>query len=153
MSDIKLNISVKEENNILFKRCIRKLLVLLTLNNVKDLTLLIVRKLTALLSKMKGKQPFASPTILQINLICFIIFKIKPNFISTCKYIPVSAQLQTAGKNLSISYMKIKPFPTSHFIACIISPKHNPTIQLFIVVHFFPAAFHESSPWMTCLII
>ena len=26
MGDIKLNISVKEENNILFKRCIRKLL-------------------------------------------------------------------------------------------------------------------------------
>lgn len=26
MSDIRLNISVKEENSILFKRCIRKLL-------------------------------------------------------------------------------------------------------------------------------
>ena len=26
MSDIQLNISIKEENNILFKRCIRKLL-------------------------------------------------------------------------------------------------------------------------------
>ena len=26
MSDIRLNLSIKEENNILFKRCIRKLL-------------------------------------------------------------------------------------------------------------------------------
>jgi hypothetical protein len=26
MSDIKLNISIKEENNLLFKRCVRKLL-------------------------------------------------------------------------------------------------------------------------------
>jgi hypothetical protein len=26
MSDIRLNISIKEENNILFKRCVRKLL-------------------------------------------------------------------------------------------------------------------------------
>ena len=26
MSDIRLNLSIKEENNVLFKRCIRKLL-------------------------------------------------------------------------------------------------------------------------------
>lgn len=50
MSDIKLNISVKEENNILFKRCIRKLLDSTFIVGDKD------EKLYAFISRESNRQ-------------------------------------------------------------------------------------------------
>jgi hypothetical protein len=53
MSDIKLNISVKEENNILFKRCIRKLLDSTFIVGDKD------EKLYAFISRESNRQDFS----------------------------------------------------------------------------------------------
>ena len=50
MGDIKLNISVKEENNILFKRCIRKLLDSTFIVGDKD------EKLYAFISRESNRQ-------------------------------------------------------------------------------------------------
>jgi hypothetical protein len=50
MSDIKLNISIKEENNILFKRCIRKLLDSTFIVGDKD------EKLYAFISRESNRQ-------------------------------------------------------------------------------------------------
>nr|WP_312580098.1 DUF4194 domain-containing protein [Sedimentibacter sp.] len=50
MSDIKLNISVKEENNILFKRCVRKLLDSTFIVGDKD------EKLYAFISRESNRQ-------------------------------------------------------------------------------------------------
>lgn len=50
MSDIKLNISIKEENNILFKRCIRKLLESTFIVGDKD------EKLYAFVSRESNRQ-------------------------------------------------------------------------------------------------
>lgn len=50
MSDIKLNISIKEENNILFKRCIRKLLESTFIVRDKD------EKLYAFISRESNRQ-------------------------------------------------------------------------------------------------
>ncbi len=50
MSDIKLNISIKEENNILFKRCIRKLLESTFIVGDKD------EKLYAFISRESNRQ-------------------------------------------------------------------------------------------------
>jgi hypothetical protein len=50
MSDIKLNISIKEENNILFKRCVRKLLESTFIVEAKD------EKLYALISRESNRQ-------------------------------------------------------------------------------------------------
>lgn len=50
MSDIKLNISIKEENNILFKRCVRKLLESTFIVEAKD------EKLYAFISRESNRQ-------------------------------------------------------------------------------------------------
>lgn len=50
MSDIKLNISIKEENNILFKRCVRKLLESTFIVEDKD------EKLYAFISRESNRQ-------------------------------------------------------------------------------------------------
>ncbi|MGN6715262.1 DUF4194 domain-containing protein [Anaerocolumna jejuensis] len=50
MSDIKLNISIKEENNILFKRCVRKLLESTFIIEDKD------EKLYAFISRESNRQ-------------------------------------------------------------------------------------------------
>lgn len=50
MSDIKLNISIKEENNILFKRCVRKLLEATFIVEAKD------EKLYAFISRESNRQ-------------------------------------------------------------------------------------------------
>lgn len=81
-------IGEKTAHNIL---SLFKEILLITFYNVLKLTLLIVPKLMDSLSKVKGKQPFASPRILQINLICFVFLKVKPNIISASKNVPISA--------------------------------------------------------------
>ena len=50
MSDIKLNISIKEENNILFKRCVRKLLESTFIVEAKN------KKLFAFISRESNRQ-------------------------------------------------------------------------------------------------
>ena len=62
---------IREKKNITYKRIswtyhilVPAVFVLMTFYNVLILTLLIVLKLTDSLSKMKGRQPFASPKIL-----------------------------------------------------------------------------------------
>lgn len=50
MSDIKLNISIKEENNIMFKRCVRKLLESTFIVEAKD------EKLYAFISRESNRQ-------------------------------------------------------------------------------------------------
>lgn len=50
MSDIKLNISIKEENNLLFKRCVRKLLESTFIVEAKD------EKLYAFISRESNRQ-------------------------------------------------------------------------------------------------
>lgn len=54
MSDIKLNISIKEENNILFKRCIRKLLDSTFIVGDKD------EKLYAFISRESNRQDISA---------------------------------------------------------------------------------------------
>ena len=62
MSDIKLNISVKEENNILFKRCIRKLL---------DSTFIVIwMKLYAFISRESNRQDISD----YLRMIGFDVF-------------------------------------------------------------------------------
>ena len=64
MSDIKLNISVKEENNILFKRCIRKLLDSTFIVGDKD------EKLYAFISRESNRQDISD----YLRMIGFDVF-------------------------------------------------------------------------------
>lgn len=64
MSDIKLNISIKEENNILFKRCVRKLLEFTFIVEDKD------EKLYAFISRESNRQDISD----YLRMIGFDVF-------------------------------------------------------------------------------
>jgi hypothetical protein len=63
MSDIKLNISIKEENNILFKRCIRKLLESTFIVGDKD------EKLYVFISRESNRQDILVDTNVKIAML------------------------------------------------------------------------------------